>query len=67
MNLKLVLGHFFYIYKYLISKCLLSSQLNRAHSQVNFYIKTEPEISVFLLELKKASAPHPFSVSKATK
>ena len=59
MNLKLVPGSFFYIYKYLISKCLLSSQLNRAHSQVNFYIKTEPEISQFFcLSLKR-----PFSLS----
>ena len=54
MNLKLVPGSFFYIYKYLISKCLLSSQLNRTHSQVNFYIKTEPEISQFFcLSLKR--------------
>jgi hypothetical protein len=38
-------------------KHLILIPLNRVHLQVNFYIKTEPEISIFLLEFKKSSPP----------
>lgn len=54
MNLKFVLASIFYTYKYLIYKRLLLSQLNIAYLQVKFYINTEPEILVFLLEKKRA-------------
>ena len=41
----------------LMCKHLVLIPLNRVHFQVNFYIKTEPEISVFLLEFKKILPP----------
>ena len=43
----------------LICKGLLLSQLSRAHLWINFYIRMEPENSVFLLEFKKAFLSKP--------
>ena len=57
MNLKCVLVNLLYISENAISTQFPFSQLNRAHLQVNFYLKTEPEISWFSSWVENGPSP----------